>query len=154
MSRKRAAPGASPVGYQAAQTFPNPFQQSGQPLTNEEFLNWGAGAQSSSGYQNAGLYSAASPTYLPQQSNQPSTQLTRRNGNQVVARSTNQNEQWNTDQSAITQQQQQQNQEGQSNWHDDIEELLAKAQVARRESQSKRKQIPPFVLKLHRCVLW
>ena len=154
MSRKRAAPGASPVGYQAAsQTFPNSYQQTTQPLTDEQFLNWGAGAQSASGYQNAAVYNTASPSYPPQQNTQPSNQLTRRADSQVVTRPTNQNEQWTTDAKAAGQQQQQQNQEGRSNWHDDIDELLAKAQVARRESQSKRKQIPPFVLKLHRSVI-
>ena len=42
---------------------------------------------------------------------------------------------------------------GQSNdadWVDDIAELEARAQVAKKEAQSKRKQIPPFVQKLNR----
>lgn len=39
-----------------------------------------------------------------------------------------------------------------TSWSDDIDELVARAQVAKRDAQSKRKQIPPFVLKLHRSV--
>jgi heat shock transcription factor len=35
-------------------------------------------------------------------------------------------------------------------WGDDIADLEARAQVAKRESQGKRKQIPPFVQKLNR----
>jgi len=50
------------------------------------------------------------------------------------------------------QQQQQGQQESPTTWSDDIDELVAKAQVAKKEAQSKRKQIPPFVMKLHRSV--
>lgn len=35
-------------------------------------------------------------------------------------------------------------------WGDDLDELKRRAQVAKRESQAKRKQIPPFVQKLAR----
>jgi heat shock transcription factor, other eukaryote len=37
-------------------------------------------------------------------------------------------------------------------WGDDIEELERQAQIAKREAQAKRKQIPPFVQKLNRYV--
>ena len=37
-----------------------------------------------------------------------------------------------------------------ADWGDDIADLEARAQVAKKESQSKRKQIPPFVQKLNR----
>jgi heat shock transcription factor len=35
-------------------------------------------------------------------------------------------------------------------WGDDLAELEARAQIAKREAQAKRKQIPPFVQKLNR----
>lgn len=38
-------------------------------------------------------------------------------------------------------------------WGDDLNELKQRAQAAKREAQSKRKQIPPFVQKLARWVL-
>lgn len=37
-----------------------------------------------------------------------------------------------------------------SAWSDDLDELDRKAAVAKKEAQSKRKQIPPFVQKLSR----
>lgn len=40
-----------------------------------------------------------------------------------------------------------------TNWSDDIDELVAKAQIAKKEAESRRKQIPPFVMKLHRLVI-
>lgn len=40
-----------------------------------------------------------------------------------------------------------------TNWSDDIDELVAKAQIAKKEAESRRKQIPPFVMKLHRLVM-
>lgn len=39
---------------------------------------------------------------------------------------------------------------GDGAWADDIQELEQKAQVAKRDAQAKRKQIPPFVQKLNR----
>jgi heat shock transcription factor len=35
-------------------------------------------------------------------------------------------------------------------WGDDIAVLEARAQIAKRDAQAKRKQIPPFVQKLNR----
>ena len=40
--------------------------------------------------------------------------------------------------------------EGEGAWGDDIEALEQRAQVAKREAQARRKQIPPFVQKLNR----
>lgn len=70
----------------------------------------------------------------------------------MVSRPPQQNNAWAPEQSVtpMQQQQQQPQQEHATTWSDDIDELLAKAQVAKREAQSKRKQIPPFVMKLHR----
>jgi hypothetical protein len=113
MSRKRPAPGTSPLGYQQP-----------QPLTDEQFLDWGANGQ---------------PQYQQQiarrsiQDVQPTQDMTR--PTQVVARPT----QW-------------MNEVPEQTWSDDIDELVAKAQVAKKDAQSRRKQIPPFVMKLHRLV--
>lgn len=39
---------------------------------------------------------------------------------------------------------------GEGAWGDDIQELEAKAQIAKKDATAKRKQIPPFVQKLNR----
>ena len=56
--------------------------------------------------------------------------------NQMVPRP-QQNNQWGAEREAITPAQQQ---EPPTTWSDDINELVAKAQVAKREAQSKKKQ--------------
>ena len=35
-------------------------------------------------------------------------------------------------------------------WSDDLEELERKAEIAKKDAQAKRKQIPPFIQKLSR----
>ena len=150
MSRKRPAPGASPIGYPPApQNMQSAYQAPGPPLTDDQFFNWGASSQDPSSYANPQLYNTSQnqhPSQPVAQSNQ-SNQLTRRPPmNQMVPRP-QQNNQWGAEREAITPAQQQ---EPPTTWSDDINELVAKAQVAKREAQSKRKQIPPFVLKLHR----
>lgn len=154
MSRKRPAPGASPVGYgQQNQQMQNAYVQPA-PLTDDQFFNWGANSDPAT-YQAQPMYGMHQSQYPPQAASAPSNQanqLARRPINQAVTRQPQANGQWTTEQSAsaVNQQQQQQQQETSTAWSDDINDLVAKAQVAKREAQSKRKQIPPFVLKLHR----
>ena len=108
MSRKRPAPGTSPLGYQQP-----------QPLTDDQFFDWGSNGQ---------------PQYQQTQiARRPIQDMTR--PTQVMARPT----QW-------------MNETPEQTWSDDIDELVAKAQVAKKDAQSRRKQIPPFVMKLHRLV--
>lgn len=110
MSRKRPAPGTSPVGYQQP-----------QPLTDDQFFDWGSNGQ---------------PQYQQQIARRPIQDVSRPDmtrPTQVVPRPA----QW-------------MNEVPEQTWSDDIDELVAKAQVAKKEAQSRRKQIPPFVMKLHR----
>ena len=83
----------------------------------------------------------------------PSTALARRgNNNQLVVTNhsfnTQQNDVWGPygDESLVPQQ----NSSSTAEEHDNIEVLEERAQRAKRESQAKRKQIPPFVQKLNR----
>lgn len=156
MSRKRPAPGASPVRYPAQlHQVPNSYQSAGQPLTDDQFLNWGANGQDPSSYLNQSAFNLPTNQYPPQAAPPPpnqSNQLARRPMSQVVAHQPQQNNQYATEQPSQPTQRQQQQQEAAISWSDDINELLAKAQVAKKNSQSNRKQIPPFVMKLHRCV--
>ena len=157
MSRKRPAPGTAPVGYgQQNQQMPNNYSQ--PPLTDDQFFNWGANSQDPAAFPSQPMYGIQSNPYpTPQNSNgstmppNQSNQIARRPANQVIPRPPQTNGQWPEQHTgAVGQQQQQQQQETPTVWSDDINELVAKSQVAKREAQSKRKQIPPFVLKLHR----
>ncbi|KAK5072712.1 Heat shock transcription factor [Lithohypha guttulata] len=153
MSRKRPAPGASPVRYPAQlHQVPNSYQSAGQPLTDDQFLNWGANGQDPSSYLNQSAFNLPTNQYPPQAAPPPpnqSNQLARRPMSQMVAHQPQQNNQYATEQQSQPTQRQQQQQEAAISWSDDINELLAKAQVAKKNSQSNRKQIPPFVMKLH-----
>lgn len=126
MSRKRPAPGTAPLNYQSQ-------SQQAQPLTDDQFFDWGSTAQNPTSYQNQ---------YVPNVPQQPSNQVARRPMTQVM--NVAQPAQWMSE----TPQQDQS-----TNWSDDIDELVAKAQVAKKEAESRRKQIPPFVMKLHRLVM-
>lgn len=74
-----------------------------------------------------------------------STQLTRRPPSQIVSRDHGHGEskdlQW---------MEQGHGQQLESAWADDLSDLKQRAQAAKREARSKRKQIPPFVQKLAR----
>lgn len=125
MSRKRPAPGTAPLNYQ---TQP----QQVPPLTDDQFFDWGSNAQDPTPYPNQ---------YAPNVQPQPSNQVARRPMTQVM--NVAQPAQW------ISEPPQQ---DQSTNWSDDIDELVAKAQIAKKDSESRRKQIPPFVMKLHRLV--
>lgn len=149
MSRKRPAPGTAPAGYQQQTPLHDNYQGAVQPLTDDQFFNWGANSQDPVSFPNQPVYNTQPNPFQQQPQAAPppnqSTQLTRRPmNNQVVSRPPQQNGQWS--QQASTPQQQ----DSPETWSDDINDLLRRAQEAKRESQSKRKQIPPFVMKLHR----
>ena len=151
-SRKRAAPGADPVSYPTQMQNPAPAfnDGGGQQLSNDQFLQWGQSGQPASGQayndnsfaMNANTYPQNAPQTLPQTSNQ----LTRR----PMAQLTSLVPQPNQDGNAWVDSASAGAQSVDANWEDSIPELEARAQVAKREAQSKRKQIPPFVQKLNR----
>lgn len=151
-SRKRPAPGSDPVSYPSQMQNPAPAfnDAQGQTLSNDQFLQWGQTGQPAPGpsfndnsyAMNANAYPQSNPQSVPP----PSNQLTRRPMAQLTSRMVPPNQDDNTWVDTSN---------GGGNptdaaWADDIAELEAKAQVAKREAQAKRKQIPPFVQKLNR----
>lgn len=110
-------------------------------LSNDQFLQWGQGAHQLPAF-NDNNYASNSSTF-PQPSQQPSTQLTRLPMGQLAARNrpTDEPSGW-FDQTGA--------QGPDADWSNSIAELEVKAQVAKKEAQAKRKQIPPFVQKLNR----
>jgi heat shock transcription factor, other eukaryote len=161
-SRKRAAPGASPI-------VPQPEQpqyvaaQPNQPTedTYESYIDWSDpifSLQGSSGvnqasyntgaYPNAGFNSDINASNLappvPVQTAQNVGQLVKRNTSQQLARQ--ERGQW--EMGSVGAQSQP------PNWEvdEDDAELEQQALEAKKDAQSKRKQIPPFVQKLSRLV--
>ncbi|PVI07545.1 hypothetical protein DM02DRAFT_283100 [Periconia macrospinosa] len=149
-TRKRRAPGASPNGQQ------NTYQSAGAG-TADQFMNWNdpslnGGNMASfdptfyEGIDLAGNLNQA-PTHnrvvsldgLGGSPDMSSNQLVRRNPNQQLA--ARGQAAWDT-----------YNQNPSGTWEnagtDDDEELARKAEIAKKDAQAKRKQIPPFVQKL------
>jgi len=120
----------------------------GPQLSDDQFLQWGQAAQASNPYPDNSAYPMNANNY-PANAPQPSTQLTRRPMNQIASRppmnAAMNDAAWleatNTSPGGG---------HADTAWGDDLTELEAKAQVAKREAQTKRKQIPPFVQKLNR----
>lgn len=149
-SRKRPAPGADPVSYppqisNAASGFPDGLAQ---PLSNDQFLQWGQTGQPGPSFNdnsyaaNANTYPQGNPQHVPQ----PSNQLTRRPMTQLTPARPRADEDgtgWMDASNGGAQ-------GPDAEWGDDIADLEARAQIAKREAQAKRKQIPPFVQKLNR----
>lgn len=155
--RKRPAPGSAPAapGPQLQQPYTAPSQ-----LSNADFLRWGQAPENAT-FQDAGGFNmnnfGGGAEMAPQQYDTPlppSTQLARRPLNrQLVStapRATfdNSTDAWGQfgDESMMDPQ----GANGAIEESDSIERLEERATVAKREAQSKRKQIPPFVQKLSR----
>ena len=151
-SRKRPAPGADPAPYPPQMQIPAPAYNDGlgQQLSNDQFLQWGQTGQSAAGSSyndnsyamNANTYPQNNPQHVPQ----PSNQLTRRSMAQITALMPQPNQDGNTWMEAANGVPQ----PADADWGNDIQDLEVKAQVAKKEAQAKRKQIPPFVQKLNR----
>jgi heat shock transcription factor, other eukaryote len=163
-SRKRRAPGASPQIQQQQQSAlqPNvyPPAQEATNMSTDQYLNWDDAAIMNnvpSAYSDPSLYDSnmyttntngsipqVSGANLPTDSATYSGQLVKRNTNQqLAARGRSPWETFNGDSGGGQQA---------GGWEntDDDEELEQKAMLARKDAQSKRKQIPPFVQKLSR----
>ncbi|KAI8940610.1 hypothetical protein NX059_001882 [Plenodomus lindquistii] len=146
-SRKRRAPGASPQA--PAQTY-----QQDVPMQNDPYMTWNDAALNTdmSGYNDPSLYDTfganmgggghnrvVSLDGLNDVADANTGQLVRRNPNHQLAPTPRRNG-WDAFGNADGQQ-----------WEavdDSIEDLEAKAAVAKKDAQAKRKQIPPFVQKL------
>ncbi|OAL38202.1 hypothetical protein AYO20_02654 [Fonsecaea nubica] len=150
-SRKRPAPGADPVPYPAQMQNAAPTYNDGlgPQLSNDQFLQWGQTGQPVSGPSynetsfglNANTYPAGNPQPVPQ----PSNQIARRPMAQLASRVPRPSEDGNS----WTEHPNGGSHPTNPEWEDDIAELEARAQIAKREAQAKRKQIPPFVQKLN-----
>ncbi|KEF63597.1 uncharacterized protein A1O9_01575 [Exophiala aquamarina CBS 119918] len=146
LSRKRPAPGTSPVSY--PQQMHNPTAPAfadgvGPQLSNDQFLQWGQAGQNNLPQYNENNFAMNSNTY-PQANPQPSNQLTRRPMAQLSSRG-----RVDEDPPSWVEAGNAQAPKPDPGWSDDIADLEAKAQVAKKEAQAKRKQIPPFVQKLN-----
>ncbi|KIW12095.1 hypothetical protein PV08_09369 [Exophiala spinifera] len=145
-SRKRPAPGADPFPPQMQNPTPAYTEGiGGHDLSNDEFFQWGQTGQPAVPYNDSNY--AMNANTFPQAAPQPqtSTQLTRRPMTQLAAPAHPR-----IDQDASAWMDNANTPHGQdAEWADDIAVLEARAQVAKREAQAKRKQIPPFVQKLN-----
>ncbi|EXJ93393.1 hypothetical protein A1O1_01785 [Capronia coronata CBS 617.96] len=171
-SRKRPAPGADPVPFVTPMPAPLPgFNDGlGPSLSNEDFFQWGQTGQAGVPYNDANyaMNGGAFPQTMPQPQvqpqiqpqiqpqpqpsmqvqvqPQPSNQLARRPIAQLAThrgRVSEDSTTWNEGLNGIPT-------ATEADWpDDDIAELEARAQIAKREAQAKRKQIPPFVQKLN-----
>lgn len=152
-TRKRPAPGASPLIQEQSQSAMD-YRSQSPPVSNDQLFRWGHNLQGNetSAYPDpAAAYTPNIYGGLTQPQGMPvplSTQITRRPPNQqLVPRGRTINgtagDQWlglgdiptpsSTD-----------------GWANNDEDLGQKALIAKRDAQAKRKPIPPFVQKLSR----
>lgn len=152
--RKRAAPGSPAQAPQMQQAYTAP-----NALSDADFLRWSQGPGNTSYAPDPSFnMNGYSGEVMPQQQYDPSlqipsTQLARRPVNRQLVPTAqrapydNSGDPWGQfgDDSLLDPQN-----TGRMEENDNIELLEEKAAVAKREAQSKRKQIPPFVQKLSR----
>lgn len=161
ISRKRPAPGASPVVHPppppigTVQNYPpNP----GAQLSNDQFLQWGQNpapnvVNQPAHYPDPAAAAAYNPTAfapgqdIPAPTAPASSQLARRpTPNHLVSRNRGYEQA-----PAVTTDSGGGNGES-GGWGESLDELYRRASIAKRDAQAKRKQIPPFVQKLSRYV--
>ncbi|KAF7586188.1 stress-responsive transcription factor hsf1 [Aspergillus hancockii] len=149
-TRKRPAPGTSPIVHPQLGSITNYPQGSNSQLSNDQFLQWGqnpsTNAVNPSSFSEATPYSAtaySSGPDVPAPTATASTQLARRQTpNQLVSRNRG------YEQTPTPFSDQGSNNGESGGWGESLDELYQRALVAKREVQAKRKQIPPFVQKL------
>ncbi|KAE8354571.1 hypothetical protein BDV28DRAFT_78004 [Aspergillus coremiiformis] len=149
-TRKRPAPGTSPIVHPQLGPIPSYPQNSGSQLSNDQFLQWGQNTSSngvsSPSYPDASSYGATAYTSgqdVPASTTTASTQLARRETpNQLVGRNRG------YEQTTTPTSDHGSNTGEPGGWGESLDQLYQRALVAKREVQAKRKQIPPFVQKL------
>lgn len=151
VSRKRPAPGASPVVHTQMGPISNYSPTQGTHLSNDQFLQWGQNpspaAVNPAAFPDLNSFNAA---YPPAQdaagaTTPASTQLARRPMSQIVSRNRG------YDQPPTPLMEHGGGGVGDAGgWGESLAELQQRALIAKREAQAKRKQIPPFVQKLSR----
>ncbi|KAJ5957995.1 Heat shock factor (HSF)-type DNA-binding [Penicillium vulpinum] len=153
MTRKRPAPGTVPPVHPQVNpvpNFPTATANPGSQLSNDQFLQWGqnppanainTSAFSDPSYNPAGF---APPQDVSAPAATASNQLARRQASQVVSRNRGYEQP-----PASYVENSGSNGNGESGaWGESLDELYQRALAAKRDSQAKRKQIPPFVQKL------
>lgn len=149
-TRKRPAPGASPMVQQPAMQQQQPYHYQQLPdntdFSNFDFSNplptdqtYSDPSAFETNNFSYGLNTSQPPTYGSNLAPVPSTELVRRTRNQQLAPQNGQQEQWNG----------YGNMSGQVD-DEDEQDLDMKVALAKKDAQGKRKQIPPFVQKLSR----
>ncbi|PYI27195.1 hypothetical protein BP00DRAFT_354046 [Aspergillus indologenus CBS 114.80] len=149
ITRKRPAPGTSPIVHPQLGPLTNYPQNPGNQLSNDQFLQWGQNPSSnvsSPSYPDASSYNPAAYTSnsdVPASTVTASGQLARRQTpTQLVNRSRG------YDQTSASFSDHGSGSGESGGWGESLSELYERAMVAKREVQAKRKQIPPFVQKL------
>lgn len=153
-SRKRPAPGTSPVAKQQAPPSSH-YSMNSPAVSNEQAIQWGADNGTSgtstypdpSGSFNPNIYNTFAQAQV--RPSEPSNQLTRRPASQrVITRGSpftnGESETWPGYTNGALQPPREEN------WVKDDDNLEQKAMAAKREAQTRRKLIPPFVQKLSR----
>lgn len=151
-SRKRPAPGASPVLHGPIGQIPSYTTTTSNQLSDDQFLQWGQDPHATTAATIAPPFPVDATSYnpvsypatnqdLPQPPNPNPTlnQLTRRPMTQLTNRNRS------SEQSSVAAAP-----ETGDGWGESLAELEQRALIAKREAQAKRKQIPPFVQKLRR----
>jgi heat shock transcription factor len=153
ITRKRPAPGTVPPPHPQMNPGPNfaPAANPGSQLSNDQFLQWGqnppANAVNTSAFSDPSYTPASfAPPDVSAPAATASNQLARRQANQVVSRNRGYE---HPPASYVENGGNNGNGEGGA-WSESLEELYRRALTAKRDSQAKRKQIPPFVQKLSR----
>lgn len=151
-SRKRPAPGTAPAIHAPMGSIPG-YTDTANQLSDDQFLQWGQDPHvTAATTQNFPIdpnpYNAlayATNQDVAATSNQPPNQLTKRpmNQNQLINRNRS------FEQSSVSSVPESSTGDG---WGESVAELEQRALIAKRDAQAKRKQIPPFVQKLRRCV--
>ncbi|KAL5340657.1 hypothetical protein BJX70DRAFT_407002 [Aspergillus crustosus] len=146
ITRKRPAPGTSPIVHPQVGQLPNYPQPSAPPLSNDQFLQWGQNPVSTvtPPFSDTSSYNTNTlqpTTHDVSGASTASNQVARRQpANQVANRSRS----YDPPSASLPEQG-----NGESvGWSESLDELYQRAVIAKRESQAKRKQIPPFVQKL------
>ncbi|KAJ5795331.1 hypothetical protein N7457_001930 [Penicillium paradoxum] len=154
VTRKRAAPGAVPPPHPQMNPVPSfpTTTNPGSQLSNDQFLQWGqnppANAINTSTFSDPSYNTAgfAPPQDVSAPTATASNQLARRQVNQVVSR----NRGYEQPPASYVENGGNSGNGESGAWGESLEELYRRALTAKRDSQAKRKQIPPFVQKLSR----
>jgi heat shock transcription factor len=148
-SRKRPAPGTSPVVQQQMGSMPTYTSNPNTGLSNDQFLQWGSEPSNTVNPFPVDVNSYNAVQYanqdMPATGVSSSNQLTRRPINQLISRNRGYEQPPPPPSMA-------EHNPG-DGWGESLAELEQRAIIAKRDSQAKRKQIPPFVQKLSRYAM-